>query len=60
LNPVRSGIWLDKIFLKKFHELSPETEYMPITLPEGTPSLRNFKAIAGTKFFNAPAAVVLP
>ena len=40
-------MWLVKLFLKKFHESWPLTEYMATRLAESTPSLRNLRPIPG-------------
>ena len=40
-------MWLEKSFLKKFHDSCPSTEYMATRLAESIPSLKNLRPIPG-------------
>ena len=45
------GMWLVKLFLKKFQLSCPPTENMATMFPESRPSLRNLRAIPGMVFW---------
>ena len=40
-------MWLEKSFLKKFHDSCPSTEYMATRFAESIPSLKNLRPIPG-------------